>query len=255
MEGTPRSRLDRAQRGLDFASDSCMPHLGESSLHVWFLDLDLVRESLAMHEEVLSADEWRRIRGISSHQLGRRFIARRGLLRLILGQYLGCPPKEIRFDYNVHGKPFLAPELTLDLQFSLSDSGDKAAIAVGLGEPLGIDIERLRTVRLEGELASPCSVGLKVERAESPAENEQCDEFLQAWTCREALAKAEGVGLQMLTSQSDFSDMTDDVPIASIANGPIRRVGFHVHSLTLPDDYVGALATRLKAPRIVYCPS
>ncbi len=253
MERTPRSSLDRAHCGLGIGSDSWMPRLGESVLHVWLLDLALDRESLALQEEMLSAGEWRKVRRFSSRQMALRFIGRRGLLRLILWYYLDYPPREIRFVYNAYGKPSLAPELSSDLQFSLSDSGEKAAIAVGLGEPMGIDIERLRRVPLGGELALYGSPRGKVARAGSPATTDFNFEFFQAWTCQEAVAKAEGVGLQMQSSQSELHGRADYAPAASGADGTLRMRGYYLHSLTLPSGYVGTLAARTRSPRIVYC--
>lgn len=252
MEGTSRSSLGSAIGGLGIGSISPKTLLGKSVLHVWFLDLERDREMLALHEETLSQDEWERVRRYSSRLLGRRFIARRGLLRLILGQYLGRTPKDIRFVYNAHGKPSLASDFSSRLQFSLSHSREKAALGVGLGDPIGIDIELLTSVRLDGGQASCGSSRQNVVRARSPEATEHGYEFLQAWTRREALAKAEGVGLKMLSRSSVLDDMANDSKAVTDAYSPIFRRGFHLHPLTLPGKYVGALAVRPEAPRIVY---
>ncbi len=253
MEGTPRSSIDRAHGGPRTGPDGCVPPLGESVLHVWILDLKPDRESLALQEEMLSAEEWKRVRSYSSQSVGRRFIVRRGLLRQILGKYLDYPPERIRFVYNAHGKPFLAPEHSSDLQFSLSDSGDMAALAVGLGEPVGLDVERLRTVRLDEGLASRGSIEGEEVCAINRSATKLSFEFFQAWTRREALAKAEGVGLQMLPGLSDANCWEDNAPSGSGANAALDRRSFHLHALTLPAGHVGALAARPKSPNIVYC--
>lgn len=253
MEGTPRGSLGRARARPGIFSHGGVPPLGESVLHVWILDLKVDRESLAMQEEMLSAEEWKRVRRYSSQNVGRRFIVRRGLLRLILAQYLAYPPEHIGFVYNAHGKPFLAPEHSSDLQFSLTDSGDMASLAVGLRESLGIDIERLRTVRLDGGLESRGSIKGEDVCAIDRSATKHSFEFFQAWTRREALAKAKGVGLQMLSRQTDANGGEDDAPGDSGANAALDERGFHIHALTLPAGYVGALAARPKSPKIVYC--
>ncbi len=253
MERTPRSCLDRAHGGLGIGSDSCTPPLGEAVLHVWVLDLALDGEYLAICEDLLAAEEWQKVRRFSSRRLARRFIVRRGLLRSILGDYLDHPPKEIMFVLNAHGKPSLAPDLCSDLQFSVSDSGEKAAIAVGLGEPIGIDIERLRPVQFQGGLDSCHSVKVKPLRAGGPAAVDNELEFFQAWTRQEALAKAEGVGLQMLPDLPDLKGLKGDAPSLPDVDGSLPGRGFHIHSLTLPYGFVGALAAQLKTPEIVYC--
>ena len=253
MEGTPRSSLGRAHARPGTISDSGVPPLAESVLHVWILDLKADRKSLAMQEELLSAVEWERVRRYVSQGVGRRFIVRRGLLRQILGQYLDYPPEHIRFVYNAHGKPSLAPDHSSDLQFSLSDSGDMAGLAVGLGEPVGIDIERLRTVRLDEGLASRGSIEGEEVCAINRSATKNSFEFFQEWTRREALAKAEGAGLQMLPGQSDANCREDNAPSGPGANAALDEWGFHIHALTLPAGYVGALAARPKSPKIVYC--
>ena len=255
MERAPRSNVNRGENAHSIGSNDLMPPLEETSLHVWILDLDVDRKSLALQEEMLSAEEWRKVRRYSSRRLARRFIVRRGLIRRLLGQYLNLEPLDIRFVYNAHGKPFLAPELSPDLQFNVSDSGEKAALVVGLGEPVGIDIERLRTIRDVSGLASKGSSPPGTEDAKSSAVTEHSIEFFRAWTRREALAKAEGVGLQMITGKFDFADLAEYTPPSYVAAGSLPKRGFHLHPLTLPFGYVGALATRLKTPKIAYCSS
>ncbi|MXX25542.1 MAG: hypothetical protein F4Z82_08885 [Caldilineaceae bacterium SB0668_bin_21] len=230
-----------------------LPSVNESILHVWILDLNLDRESLASLEELLSVEEWRRVRLYSTCRLGRRFIARRGLLRLVLGQYLNQDPKDISFLYNAYGKPFLAPELSTDLQFSLSDSGDKAALAVGLGQPVGVDIERLRSIWLDGGLEIYSSLRREIAQGGFPEEYSIGFEFFKAWTRHEAVAKAEGVGLQMQSSQPGLNGGADYAPAASGGDKTLRVRGYYLHSLTLPSGYVGTLAARTRSPRIVYC--
>lgn len=252
MERTPRSCLERAHGGLGIGSASCTPPLGESVLHVWILDLALDRESLCICEGLLAPEEWRKVRRYYSRQLARRFIVRRGLLRSILGNYLDYPPKEVMFVFSAQGKPSLAPELSSDLQFSVSDSSEKAAIAVGLGEPIGIDIERLRPVQLDGGLDSCLAVQGKRPPAASPAAEDMVFDFFQAWTRHEALAKAEGVGLQMLPDLPSRKGLKDDAPSLPDVDGSLPGRGFHIHSLTLPYGFVGALAARLKTPEVVY---
>ncbi len=253
MERTPRSSLDYAHGGIDTESGGPLS-VKEPILHVWILDLNLDRESLATLEELLSAEEWERVKLYSTCRLGRRFIARRGLLRLVLGHYLNQHPKDVSFVYNAYGKPFLAPEVSTELQFSLSDSGDKAALAVGLREPLGVDIESLRSVWIDGGAESYSSLRREAAQGGCPeASSSGLELFLNAWTCHEAVAKAEGVGLQMQSSQPELYGQGDYAPAASIADGTLRVRGYYLHSLTLPPGYVGTLAVRTRSPRIVYC--
>lgn len=252
MERSPRDTVGRAGNPGVSGADICFGQLEESVLHVWTFNMEADPEVIAQQEAVLSAEEWMRARRYSSSQVARRFIVRRGLLRRILGKYLDHSPKEIRIEFNAYGKPFLAPGMCSDLQFSLSDSGEMAALAVGFKDPLGIDIERLQTEKgfdCTYPLGSSVLVANRDEETASPTESLP---FVKAWTRREAVAKAEGVGLQMLPGRSEIDGLADYMSLTSCADIALFRQGFYVHALTLPAGYVGTLAARLMTPEIVY---
>ncbi len=252
MERSPRRALDGVWQIVLSGPDKCLPQMNEADLHVWTLSLDVDREAIALQEAVLSAEEWRRVKRYSSPHAARRFIVRRGLLRRILGKYLNHPPDEVKFVYNAYGKPFLAPEFCSDLQFSLSDSGELAVLAFGLKDPLGIDIELFLTEK---------DIGGTRPFGSPPKEAKHCIgtacptfslPFVRAWTRREAIAKADGVGLQMLTGLSEMDDMADNMPPTFAANCGHFGRGISVQALTLPAGYVGALAARPRTPEISY---
>ncbi|MCY3707496.1 MAG: 4'-phosphopantetheinyl transferase superfamily protein [Caldilineaceae bacterium] len=253
MERAPRSPLTRTETRHCIWSDCGAPPLDGTALHVWTWNLDVDQRRLSRYEDVLSIEEWRRVRRYASHLPARRFIVRRGMLRCILGQYLDQPPQDVRFVYNPHGKPFLAPEISTDLHFSLSDSGALAVLGVGIGEPPGIDIERLRPIPLAGGRESHDLPPREVEHFERVAEPELSHEFLRAWTRREAMAKAEGVGLQLLSGKVDLDDLAVLQAHDSDEASAHRKRGCHLHQLALPEGYVGSLATRQKLLEICYC--
>ncbi len=252
--------MERATRGLlsgtgtrNWGRSVCgAPPLDADALHVWTWNLDVDRRRLSRYEEVLSADEWRRVGRHASHLPARRFIVRRGMLRRIIGRYVDQQPQNVRFVYNPHGKPFLAPELAADLQFNLSDSGELAALAICLQQPVGIDIEQLRTPPVADGLKSYSLTPRELEHFERAAEPERSLRFLRAWTRREAIVKAEGVGLQLLTGQLELEELADHQEPAWEEGGVHCKRGFHLYRLALPDGYVGSLATRQKLLDIRY---
>lgn len=100
-----------------------------------------------------------------------------GLLCLALREQCGwseLPP----IDLTERGKPYF-PDFP-QLRFSISHT--EGAALVGLsGEPIGVDIEKLRPVsgRLKTLLGEPLTD----------------EEALRCWTCREAHAKRTGIGI------------------------------------------------------------
>ena len=235
-------------------SDCGAPPLDANALHVWTWNLDVDRRRLSRFEDVLSADEWRRVGRYASHLPACRFIVRRGMLRRIIGRYVDQQPQNIRFEYNPHGKPFLAPELAADLQFSLSDSGELAALAICLQQPVGIDIEKLRPPPppVAGGLETYSLTPRELEHFERAPAPERNLSFFQAWTCREAIVKAEGVGLQLQSGQPELEELADHQGPAWEEGGVHCKRGFHLYRLALPDGFVGSLATCQKPLDIRY---
>lgn len=253
MERAPSSPVGRSGARPCLWTDCEVPLLDGTVVHVWTWRLDVDRETLPRFEEVLSTDEWRRVRRSACHLQARRFIVRRGMLRFILGQYLDHPPQEVRFVYNPQGKPALASQFPANLHFNLSDSVDLAVLGVGNGGPLGIDIEWVRRIPFVGRRESHDLPPREADHFRGGAELEPSLGFFRAWTRREAIAKAEGVGLRLLSSKLNPEDCADQQMNDSDDACARRAGGYHLHNLALPDGFVGSLATRQELLEICYC--
>ncbi|TVS10235.1 MAG: 4'-phosphopantetheinyl transferase superfamily protein [Wenzhouxiangella sp.] len=128
------------------------------------------------------------------------------LLRLILGAYLDCPGKEIRLLRDPVGKPALAEEVNHPgLQFNLSHSGSWLAIAVARGAPVGIDIERHRTLSRSAELARRYFSSTEAEAVAALDEPARSHRFFELWTVREAHIKAMGSTLAVALRHMVFA--------------------------------------------------
>lgn len=110
----------------------------------------------------------------------------------MLASYTNCKPAEVPLGVEPDGKPVLA---NASLHFNVTHSGERGLIAVA-NRRVGVDLERMRPV--------PNAAGL-VDRFFGPEEREQFaalpDElklagFFRGWTCKEALLKAVGTGIQ-----------------------------------------------------------
>jgi len=176
-------------------------------VHVWRADLDeppVERETLA---RTLSEDERARAGRFHRPRDRNRFVAGRGLLRVLLGVALGCPPSSLRFRYNACGKPALAAGDT-HLGFNLSHSDGTALFALAWGREVGVDIER---VRPEIPAASLAERFLPADAAAallslSPAHRPEA--FTQAWVRREAYLKALGTGFSSATMPPEQDQWT-----------------------------------------------
>lgn len=163
--------------------------------HVWRASLTPDSLHLEALYLTLSADEQARANRTIT-QVRRRLIAARGLLREILGSYLGIPAGDVRFTYGPHGKPALAGNADLPLlQFNLAHSADLALYAFSLNHEVGIDIEHRRVnfdvLALAKHFFSPREAS---ELANLP-EAQHHEAFYTAWTRKEAYLKALGRGI------------------------------------------------------------
>src|SRR5436190_22931243 len=112
-------------------SDRCP--LLEDEVHLWRTTLDVVAPGFAKLWQILSHDERERANRFRFEVDRQRTVIGRGYLRLLLGQILNVPAKELQFEYNRFGKPCLMSRQKLPLQFNVSHSGDVVLIAITRG--------------------------------------------------------------------------------------------------------------------------
>lgn len=169
--------------------------LATQEVHIWRVDLNLPPKQLQEVAKTLSPDEQHRADRFRFEQHRQRFIAGRGILRLLLGQYLQIAPETLKFDYQERGKPFLANS---QLQFNLAHSQDLALYAITRDRAVGIDLEKIRAIDdLESLSHRFFSKNEHALLCALPA-SERLNVFFRYWTCKEAYLKATGAGLANL---------------------------------------------------------
>ena len=105
------------------------------------------------------------------------------------------------FEYNAHGKPFLKDGPF----FSISHCKDGIAVAVD-DAPIGIDIESIRHVTED-----------LIERTMNEHEREGMEDraFTRLWTRKEAIVKAEGVGIESFEQLQTILDKNREWKVES----------------------------------------
>jgi len=200
-------------------------------------------DRLAPSLSLLSDDERSRAGGYVFEQDRIRYIVARGLLRLLLGRYLGTHGSAIQFGYNAFGKPALAGSFAGKLHFNLSHSGDWAAYAFALDREVGIDIEPLRYDGPWCDMAA--SVFSRNERAEFEAipQPEKTWAFQRGWVRKEAYVKGRGEGLSYPLDAFDvpLAQLKERMP-AMVMNHDDSAVRWSVCPLDLISGYASALA-------------
>jgi len=221
--------------------------------HVWKLPLDIDNGTFAKAADVLSPDERKRADRFQFEVHRRRFIAGRGMLRLILGHYCDVQPAELRFDYAPNGKPTLRRgEGTCcsgdALHFNLAHSDGVGVLAITRVGPVGVDVEQVRGFPELSEFVRHVASAREAAEFSTLGCEAQSAAFLTLWTRKEALLKAIGEGI---------GQSLDRVEVTFLPGVPARVVSLPTYlaagcewslvDLMISPSHVGALALPVHA--------
>lgn len=150
---------------------------------------------LPWHRELLDATERDRRTALRRDEDRARFTVATALVKLAAGRRLGVEAPQVVIDRRCdrcgqpHGRPRLPGS---DLAVSISHSADRVLVALTGGAPVGVDVEWIHPVEVDG------LAGHVLGSGESAA---GLPEFFRYWTRKEAAVKATGDGLRMPLSR------------------------------------------------------
>lgn len=220
------------------------PTLSPAEVHVWRVSLNPAPPRLERLATILGDDERLRADRFRFAPDRARFTAAHGLLRTVLGRYLGIDAHRLRFTYSPNGKPRLKwPANGGRLSFSLSHSGEIGLFAITSNRHVGVDVEFTgragKVVDIAGALLTErehtqllaCPVNLREVM------------LLRYWTCKEAYLKATGEGLSRRLTQVEISLTGREPPrLIRIAGDPTSATTWSLRDLLPASDYIGAVA-------------
>ncbi len=212
-------------------------HCSEGEVHVWFSNLRRAAVRGAYFDALLSEDERLRAARFNHPQQSADFVAGRGIVREILGRYLGRHGGSLRFIYGPRGKPALAMDADdSPLYFNLAHSGERMLLAVTRVGDIGADIEQLNdAMDLETLARRICTPRERaVWRTLPPPLRLRA--LMRYWTRKEALLKATGMGLARRLTEVDVSGARARAAACGM------QAQWSLHDLETEDAYTGALA-------------
>lgn len=233
-----------------------IPDLPDNQVHVWQASLATEPGELARFEGFLSPDEEARAARFCDRQTRNRFVAGRGLLRTILGNYLDHPAAELRFTYGEHGKPSLAGEPREDLSFNLSHADDLMMLAVVRGREVGIDLERVQEELPYRAMAEQFLSPRERTELFSLPPDLQLPAFYRCWTRKEAYLKGRGSGFSHPSDSLDVS-LLPDLPAAILAHrcDPAETTRWRLTDLRAPVGFMAALSVSDTSPTVCSLPA
>ena len=165
-----------------------------------------------------------------------RFMLGRALLSTLLRQAGVTEALPLQLTLSEHGKPHLpaAPAV----HFSITHAGGIVAVALTLGARVGVDVEEIDRPVDFIPLAERIFNAPDLTRFRTVTEADQPRAFFRAWTGKEAVLKAKGVGL--FGGIQEIAVPLDDRPATlPAADG---ETSWRLHPLQFPAGYVGCAA-------------
>lgn len=191
---------------------------GPNVVHVWIIHLDGLDRVDPPWGRLLTVEEKERARKFRFKADRLRFLARRGMLRLLLTKYAGMPLEKVVYHANLHGKLSLPNSR---ISFNLSSSQDWVTYAFALDSDVGVDVEQVRPMPDMLRVAKHWfSLDEQIVFFNLPPRL-QTEAFFHIWTQKEAFIKARGDGLAY--PLKDFSvsvDPNQPARLLSIKNAP-----------------------------------
>jgi 4'-phosphopantetheinyl transferase len=182
--------------------------LAAKDVHIWRASLEQPQHTVETLRQLLSPDELTRADRFHFEKDRRHFTVARGLLRKLLGRYLGMTPAAVGFTYAEHGKPMVTVDLADDsreLKFNLAHSGGLALYAFTRAGEIGVDLEHIRSQFTGDDIARRFFSAAEVACLNQlPAPLRQ-EAFFNCWTRKEAFIKGKGMGLSLGLDQFDVT--------------------------------------------------
>jgi 4'-phosphopantetheinyl transferase len=222
--------------------------IAPDEVHLWAWPLEPIPPDLAAHVALLDPLELRRFRAFHFAADAGRYAVAHANLRRILGGYCDRPPAKICFRAERFGKPELAgDDASSSISFSLAHSRSIAVLAVAYRQPVGVDVEDVRPI--EPDVAGAHFSAKENSDLSGLQGDAWLNGFYRCWTRKEAILKAEGVGLHRALDGFDVS-LLADAPAELLETREEFSYPWKLHDLSPAAGTIAALATAYSNARL-----
>lgn len=196
-------------QSIECLTDTSRPdliRLEPNNVHIWGIELDGSRHCQEQCTGWLDEVERHRAARFVREDTRQRYVLAHGGLRAVLSRYLGVTPNMVALDRSATGKPSLTRELRdrSAITFNLSHAHDRALIAVSQAQEVGVDLERVRSDVEVLKLSERYFTRSEHTAIMQAPEELRATRFFRCWVAKEALLKAQGIGLSGLSECEIF---------------------------------------------------
>lgn len=208
--------------------------IADRTIDVWPFMLTCTDDSLVAWEALLDSSERERGHRFYQARHQREFVVAHGVTRQVLSGYVGIAPAALQFVRNPSGKPALTG-IDTPIDFNLTHSGGRAVLAVAT-QPIGVDLEARRDDRSVMEIAERFFYGAELASIRAQPVDQQNTMFFRFWVAKEAVLKAEGIGLGYPLDRFAVKFSSDNPDRASVRSADPSRLRETWHIRMLGDD-------------------
>lgn len=210
------------------------PALVSVETHLATLDVD--RTTRQNYEAMLLPEEFARAAQFHFAIDAERYIVRRGKLRELLANRLGCQPRDVPLNRNSFGKPSVKGT---GLRFNLSRSGGVAFYVFARDAEIGCDVEWRRPEFARDTVAERFFSTRELQALRAVPQSRWVEAFFNCWTRKEAFIKALGYGVSYPLKAFDVS-LAPGEP-AALLRGPL---GWQLRSFEPLEGLQAAIAVK-----------
>jgi 4'-phosphopantetheinyl transferase len=213
------------------------------SVHVWKLRIPADEVIIAALEKLLNAPELEKASRFHQLKDNQCFIARQGVLRILLAKYARISPAAVKFTTGKNEKPEF--ENDANIFYNVSHSGYFILIAVSNSE-VGVDIERANPRFLYTDVLKQSFNTAEIEHITTSAN--PVDVFFDLWTRKESLTKATSKGID-----DDFPEIPSLDGQHTVDSSLLESDDkWQVRNFRLDEEYVASLAYPLEKQAIFF---
>jgi 4'-phosphopantetheinyl transferase len=228
--------------------------MGKNTAHIYLASLDLTHPQIKTLFKLLSPEEKNSAKRYHFEHDRVLYIARHGILRTLLGNYIKCEPDQIQFTTNTYGKPYLKHmDHNKQYYFNISYSNNMGVFAFTADQEVGIDIEFVKNIPEMNSIVDNYLSSKEKNKFKKLSKIQRENLFYEYWTRKEALVKGIGMGLKYPIDRIDLN--LQNVQTAVIdnrhTNSESKQI-WSIYKLNLPQGFIGALALRNQIDSIQY---
>lgn len=179
--------------------------LESGTAEVWMCSTPVAAPTRALLEACLCEGEAAQAARFLQARDRELYVAAHGILRLVLGSRTGADPRRLEFRAGRWGKPALVgPAAAGAPEFNIAHSGRRVLLAFAKGMRVGVDVELHRpfdeALEISDRFFGPRET--KALRGLEGAEREAA--FFRLWTRKEAVVKAAGLSVALLSRELEL---------------------------------------------------